>query len=69
MSFRAQYEEKSARILLGGLLPLLLILGCVGMCVGYKKLKTYKRAREKHMYSEKNRLVYRTISMDEQGYS
>lgn len=59
MSFRAQYGEKSAKILLGGLLPLLLILGCVGTCVGYKKLKEYKRTREKHVYSEmeKNRLV------------
>ena len=70
MSFRAQYGEKSTKIILGGLLPLLFILGCVGMCVGYKKLKAYKRTREKHMYSEmqKNRLVcssHRTITASE----
>lgn len=45
----------SAYLVLGGLLPFLLILGCFGACVGYRKLQSYKRKRESYKKLQKHR--------------
>ena len=45
MSFRNKYGQKSALILLAGVLPIVAIIACAGVCVAYRKCESYRHRK------------------------
>ena len=48
MGFKASYRHKMTCIILGGLLPMVLVVGCIATCILYKKCNTYRIRRERY---------------------